>query len=169
MVSFTFMPISVPSMTNYSGAHSACSIDLCHEQSIQKVNFTSHYQTFLRHSQTSSRVTSSTSWEFDTCDPLKCGLVTVHISLTSLILQGYSFNSWWVHNWSFLLFIIDVSLFLIVFYAGSAVAVEWIFQGGHIQFSLPHKLNQRQLNSDVGQTVASLSHTDYSWHFGDGF
>jgi len=67
------------------------------------------------------------------------GLVTVHGSLTSLLLQGIFFQFLVISQLiSSYYSITNVFLVLIVFYAGSAVAVEWIFSGGHDTISLCH-------------------------------
>src|SRR5882724_5325335 len=78
------------------------------------------------------------------------GLVAVHSSLTSLVLQGIFFQFLVSSQLiSSCYSITNFSLFLIVFYAGSAVAVEQIFSGGLDTISLHHA----SLNPETIQTL----------------
>ena len=78
------------------------------------------------------------------------GLVAVHSSLTSFVLQGISFQFLVSSQLiSSCYSITNVSLFLIVFYAGSAVTVEQIFSGDRNTISLCHA----SLNPETIQTL----------------
>ena len=78
------------------------------------------------------------------------GLVAVHSSLTSLVLQGIFFQFLVSSQLiSSCYSITNVSFFLIVFYAGSAVAVEWIFSGGRDTISL----RRASLNPETIRTL----------------
>ena len=78
------------------------------------------------------------------------GLVAVHSSLTSLVLQGIFFQFLVSSQLiSSCYSITNVSFFLIVFYAGSAVAVEQIFSGGRDTISL----RRASLNPETIRTL----------------